>query len=430
MDRHGSSEFRYRNGTLCCEETELARAAASHGTPAYLYSKRTVLRNLDTYRNALEGVPHRICYSVKANSNLAILNLLGAAGAGFDIVSGGELYRVLSSGVDPAAVVFSGVGKTPGEIRFALEKEIHSFNCESDAELGQVSRAAVALGRIASVSVRVNPDVNAVTHPYISTGLREHKFGVDIHAVEDLYRRAASLPGILPEGVSCHIGSQLLSDEPLLEALDRVLGLVARLREQGHPIRNLDLGGGLGVPYRPDERRPDVGSFIEKLKVRIRGLDLSITLEPGRSIVADAGVLVTRVLLVKRNGDKRFVVVDAAMNDLIRPALYQAHHEIEPVYVVPGAGTITADVVGPVCESSDCFARNRTMPEVKSGDLIAIRTTGAYGFVLSSNYNSRPRPCELLVDGQDVHTIRRRETYEDLIRGEMIPFHSPDPPKM
>ena len=310
------------------------RAAASHGTPAYLYSKRTILRNFETYNDALKGIPHRICYSVKANSNIAILNLLGAAGACFDIVSGGELYRVLSSGIDPASVVFSGVGKTPGEIRFALEKQIHSFNCESDAELGQISRAAVALGRIASVSVRVNPDVNAVTHPYISTGLREHKFGVDIHAVEDLYRRAAGLPGILPEGVSCHIGSQLLSDEPLLEALDRVLTLVSRLREQGHPIRNLDLGGGLGVPYRPDERHPDIRSFIEKLKMRIRGLDLNITLEPGRSIVADAGVLVTRVLLVKRNGDKRFVVVDAAMNDLIRPALYQAHHEIEPVCLV------------------------------------------------------------------------------------------------
>jgi diaminopimelate decarboxylase len=424
MSHFGSNDFQYRHGDLHCEKADLARAAALHGTPAYLYSKNTIVRNFHRYRDALAGVAHRICYSVKANSNLAILDLLAQEGAGFDIVSGGELYRVLSAAADPSSVVFSGVGKTPAEIRFALEKNIHSFNCESDVEIGQISRAAVALDRIASISIRVNPDVNAVTHPYISTGLREHKFGIDIHAVEELYRRASSLPGILPEGVSCHIGSQLLSDEPVLEALEKVLALIARLREQGHPIKNLDLGGGLGVAYRPEDRGPDVESFIEKLKLKIQGLNLTLMLEPGRSIVAEAGVLLTRVLLVKRNGSKRFVIVDAAMNDLIRPALYEAHHEITPLRQPQDDELTPADVVGPVCESSDFLARNRPLPELKSGDLLAIRNAGAYGFVLSSNYNSRPRPCELLVNGEEVHVIRRRETYEDLTRAEFVPAES------
>ncbi len=415
-----SSAWVYRQGTLFCEQADVARAVSSHGTPAYLYSKSTIVKNLRAYRDALADVPHRICYSVKANSNIAILDLLAREGAGFDIVSGGELYRVLAAGADPASVVFSGVGKTPAEIRFALEKGIHSFNCESDAEIGQISRAAVALNRIASIAIRVNPDVDAVTHPYISTGLREHKFGVDINAAEDLYRRAAVLPGILAEGVSCHIGSQLLADDPLLEAAGKVLALLSRLRDQGHPIKNLDLGGGLGVAYRPEEQSPDVHALIEKLKIRIRGLDLTLTLEPGRSVVAEAGVLLTRVLLVKQNGRKKFVVVDAAMNDLLRPALYQAHHEITPVQQPGATSIIQADVVGPICESSDFFARNRELPNLKAGDLLAIRTTGAYGFVLSSNYNSRPRPCELLVDGADVHVVRRRETYEDLVRGESL----------
>ncbi len=415
-----TSVWDYRRGTLFCEGTDIARAASLHGTPAYLYSKSAILKNFRAYRDALAGVPHRICYSVKANANIAILDLLAREGAGFDIVSGGELYRVLAAGADPGSVVFSGVGKTPAEIRFALEKGIHSFNCESDAEIGQISRAAVSLNRIASIAIRVNPDVDAITHPYISTGLREHKFGIDINAVEDLYHRAAMLPGILAEGVSCHIGSQLLADDPLLEAAGKVLALVSRLRDQGHPIKNLDLGGGLGVAYRPEEQKPDVRALIEKLKIRVRGLDLTLTLEPGRSVVAEAGVLLTRVLLVKQNGKKKFVVVDAAMNDLLRPALYGAHHEITPVQQPSGANTIQADVVGPVCESSDFFARNRELPDLKAGDLLAIRMTGAYGFALSSNYNSRPRACELLVDGPDVHVIRRRETYEDLVRGEAM----------
>ena len=419
------SAWEYREGSLFCEGVDLSRAASSHGTPAYVYSKRAILDSLQGYRNALAAVPHQICFAVKANSNIAILNLLAQAGAGFDIVSGGELYRVLAAGGDPATIVFSGVGKTSAEIRFALEKGIHSFNCESVTELNQISRAATVLNRTASVAIRVNPDVNAVTHPYISTGLREHKFGIEINLAEDLYRRAAMLPGILPEGVSCHIGSQILSVDPLLEAADKVLSLVARLRSLGHPIRNLDLGGGLGVAYRAEEHAPAVAAFLEKLKLRIQKLDLTLMLEPGRSIVAEAGVLLTRVLLIKQNSGKRFIVVDAAMNDLLRPALYKAFHEITTVRQPRSEKIITADVVGPICETGDFFAHNRELPDVEAGDLLAIRTAGAYGFALSSNYNSRPRPCELLADREDLRVIRRRETYEDLIQGESIPPELP-----
>lgn len=421
MIEHAASDWRYRDGSLCCEQADLSRIASSHATPAYVYSKNSIVRNFHAYRDALQGFPHQVCFAVKANSNIGLLNVLAREGAGFDIVSGGELYRVLAAGGDPASVVFSGVGKTSAEIRFALSKGIHSFNCESEYEIGQISRAAVALNSSASIAIRVNPDVDAVTHPYISTGLREHKFGIDINAAEDLYRRAALLPGILIEGVSCHIGSQMLAMDPVLEAAEKVLELVARLRSQGHPIRNLDLGGGLGVAYRSEERSPTVQEFLDRLKVRLQGLDLTLMLEPGRSIVAEAGVLLTRVLLVKQNGSKKFVIVDAAMNDLIRPALYQAYHEITPVQETADLAAMEADVVGPVCESGDFFARNRQLPNVKTGDLLAIRTAGAYGFVLSNNYNSRPRACELLVDGANVLVVRRRETYEDLVRGESVP---------
>jgi diaminopimelate decarboxylase len=326
-----SHPFHYRNGTLFCEETDLASLAEAHGTPAYVYSKNAIASRFEAYKNSFAGLPHRICFAVKANSNLAVLATLARLGAGFDIVSAGELHRVLAAGGDPASVVFSGVGKTEAEIRFALEKGIRSFNCESEYEIETISQIAVSLNRTASIAIRVNPDVNAVTHPYISTGLREHKFGIDIANAEAVYRRAAQLPGIAPEGVSCHIGSQLLDIGPLLEASEKVLDLVARLRSAGLPIRDLDLGGGLGVAYRPGERAPCVQTLAERLRPRLEGLDLTLLLEPGRSIVAEAGILLMRVLLTKRNGQKLFVIVDGAMNDLIRPALYQAHHEILPV---------------------------------------------------------------------------------------------------
>ena len=413
--------FHYNGGALFCEDADLSSIAATHGTPAYVYSKETILNRWKTYEDAFAGLPHRTCFAVKANSNLAVLATLAKAGAGFDIVSAGELYRVLAAGGNAGSVVFSGVGKTADEIRFALEQGIHSFNCESEVEIELISQIAVALKRKASIAIRVNPDVDAVTHPYISTGLREHKFGVDIAAAEAIYQRAAKLPGIVPEGVSCHIGSQLLDIFPLLEAAGKAIELAQRLRALGLPIRFLDMGGGLGVPYRRGERAASVELFAEKLRTKLDGLGLTLMLEPGRSIVAEAGILLTRVLLVKQNGEKTFIIVDGAMNDLIRPSLYQAHHEIWPVTQAaeetPG---ISADVVGPVCETGDFFARGRELPAVKSGDLLAIRTTGAYGFVLASNYNSRPRCCELLVDGRRVHVARRRETFEDLIRGELI----------
>lgn len=409
--------FSYREGALVCEGVALTELAGRFGTPAYVYSKAAILARFKGYQDALSGIPHRICYSVKANSTLAVLSCLAQAGAGFDIVSGGELFRVLKAGGDPAKVVFSGVGKTEAEIQNALEHGIHSFNCESEFEVEVISRIAAAAGKTASIALRVNPDVDAETHPYISTGLREHKFGIDIREAEAIYLRAAKLPGIKVEGVSCHIGSQLLNVEPLVEASDKLIALVTRLGQLGIAIRELDLGGGLGVAYRPHENSVPVSSFIDRLRPKLSGLPLTIMVEPGRSVVAEAGVLLTRVVLVKKNGSKTFVIVDGAMNDLIRPALYHAHHEILPVVNTCGA-TITADVVGPVCESGDFFARDREMAEVKAGDLVVLRTAGAYGFVLSSNYNSRPRSCELLIDGDRIHVARERETLDDLIKGE------------
>ncbi|MBV9265365.1 MAG: diaminopimelate decarboxylase [Acidobacteriaceae bacterium] len=414
-----AAEFSYHGDALFCEHVPLDQIANEYGTPAYVYSKAAIRSRFHQYEDALAGLPHRVCYAVKANSNLAVLATLAAEGAGFDIVSGGELYRVLAAGGDPSSVVFSGVGKTAAEIRYALEQNIHSFNCESETEIELISTIAASSGQTACIAIRVNPDVDAVTHPYISTGLREHKFGIDIARAEEIYARVARLPGIEVNGVSCHIGSQLLSVEPLLEAADKVLALVQRLRGAGLTIRDLDLGGGLGVPYRSEERRVPVDTFIQRLRGKLQDSNLTLMLEPGRSIVAEAGVLLSRVLLVKTNDDKTFVIVDAAMNDLIRPALYQAHHEILPARRVKGpVQPVKADVVGPVCESGDFFARGRDLPPLAPGDLVAIKTAGAYGFVLASNYNSRPRPCELLVDGARIHVARRRETFPDLIRGE------------
>jgi diaminopimelate decarboxylase len=414
----GDAEFAFRNGVLTCEDVDLRAVAAHHETPAYVYSKRAIINRFRAYDDALAGLRHRVCYAVKANSNLAVLSTLAREGAGFDIVSGGELYRVLAAGGDPSSVIFSGVGKTEAEIRFALAQGIHSFNCESESELELISCISVSLGRTASIAIRVNPDVNAVTHPYISTGLREHKFGIDIETAEATYERAVQLPGIAAEGVSCHIGSQILDVSPLLEAADKTMALVKRLRALSLPIRYVDLGGGLGVPYRSSERAISVTALIEKLRPKIQALDITLMLEPGRSVVAEAGVLLTRVLLVKQNGPKSFVIVDAGMNDLIRPALYQAHHEIIPVELPSGREETKADIVGPVCETGDFFARGRKLLAIRAGDLLAIRTAGAYGFVLASNYNARPRPCELLIDGDQVHIARKRETWEDLIRGE------------
>lgn len=409
--------FRYQHGALFCEDVELAPLAGREGTPLYVYSSAAILNGYRTYASALAGVPHRVCYAVKANGNLGILRLLAAEGAGFDIVSGGELFRVLEAGGEPASVVFSGVGKTREEIEFALEQGIHSFNCESEAELVLISSLAAHLGKRASVAVRVNPDVDASTHPYISTGLREHKFGIDISEVQPVYERARALPGLILEGVSCHIGSQLLDAAPLVEAAGKMLALVDRLRSAGFPIRYFDLGGGLGVPYKPSDPRPDASAFLASVKQLIAGKDLSLLFEPGRSIVAEAGALLSRVLYRKRNGDKEFIVIDAAMTELIRPALYGAYHEIVPLRETTRP-RVTADVVGPVCETGDFLARDRDMANVLPGDYVAILTAGAYGMVAASNYNARPRPAEVLVEGAAARLVRRRESWRDLIRGE------------
>jgi diaminopimelate decarboxylase len=408
----------YRDRALCCEETPLAEIAARAGTPCYVYSSAAILENFRAYNDSFGDVPHTVCYAVKANGNLALLRLLAAAGAGFDIVSGGELYRVKKAASDAATIVFSGVGKTAAEIDQALDAGIFVFNCESEPELALVDAMAHRRGVKARVAMRVNPDVDAVTHAYISTGKLAHKFGVDIEQAEAVYDRAREYKNLLLEGVSCHIGSQLMDPKPSMEAVDRVLSLIDRLRANGFDIRHADVGGGLGIAYKPEEATPAISSFGGELRARVAGRGLHVLIEPGRSIVGNAGVLLTRVLYRKRTGDKEFVVVDAAMNDLIRPALYGAFHQILPVRQTDAAN-IRADVVGPVCETGDFLARDREMPEALPGDVLAICSAGAYGFAQSSNYNARPRAAEVLVEGAAWRVIRRRESYEDLVRGEL-----------
>lgn len=410
--------FHYRDNDLYCEDVPLADIAHRQGTPCYVYSAAAILGRFRAYREAFGATPHTICYAVKANSNVGLLRLLAQEGAGFDIVSGGELYRVLKAGGDPAKVVFSGVGKTAAEVEYALESGIFSFNCESEGELALIDSLAARRSVKARIALRVNPDVDAATHPYISTGLRQHKFGIDISEVQEVYARARLFSNLLLESVSCHIGSQLLDTVPIMQAVDKMIALAGRLRAAGIPIRHIDLGGGLGVPYKPSDAHPEIGGFIGEMCARVAGHDLHIMIEPGRSIVGEAGVLLSRVLYRKRNGAKEFVIVDAAMNDLIRPALYQSHHEIVPLRR-NSLGTIRADVVGPVCETGDFLARDRQMANLLPGDAVAVCTAGAYGFVLASNYNSRPRPAEILVEGSAWRVLRQRETYEDLVRGEI-----------
>ncbi len=411
--------YEYRDHSLFCEDVPLSEIASEVGTPCYVYSAGSIREKFEAYREAFGATPHRICYAVKANFNLSVLALLARAGAGFDIVSGGELFRVLRAGGDPATVVFSGVGKTAEEIDYALEAGIHSFNCESEAELALLDALAARRGLVARAAIRVNPDVDPATHPYIATGLKEHKFGIDMADAVGVYERAASLGHVRLEGLSCHIGSQLLDTDPLIEAVDRMLELASRLRARGVVLTHVDFGGGLGIAYRPEERAPDVRAFIRLLSEKVAGTGLEVIIEPGRSIVGEAGVLLTRVLYRKRTGRKEFVIVDASMSDLIRPALYQSHHEIIPLRRVPALGEVVADVVGPVCETGDFLARDRRMANVMPGDLLAVCSAGAYGFVLASNYNARPRPAEVLVEGDRWRVVRARETYEDLIRAEL-----------
>ncbi|MHA6478639.1 diaminopimelate decarboxylase [Stutzerimonas sp. KH-1] len=409
--------FSYRDGQLFAEGVALPALAQRFGTPTYVYSRAHIEAQYRAYADALDGMPHLVCFAVKANSNLGVLNVLARLGAGFDIVSRGELERVLAAGGQPGRIVFSGVGKTRDDMRRALEVGVHCFNVESTDELERLQQVAAELGMKAPVSLRVNPDVDAGTHPYISTGLKENKFGIDIDNAEAVYTRAAELPNLDVVGVDCHIGSQLTSLPPFLDALDRLLALVDRLATRGIQIRHLDLGGGLGVRYR-DEQPPLAGDYIQAVRQRIEGRGLALVFEPGRSIVANAGVLLTRVEYLKHTAHKDFAIVDAAMNDLIRPALYQAWMNV--VAVQPHEGdTRRYDIVGPICETGDFLAKDRELALVE-GDLLAVCSAGAYGFVMSSNYNTRGRAAEVLVDGDQAFEVRRRESVQELYAGESL----------
>ncbi|MCQ4302422.1 diaminopimelate decarboxylase [Stutzerimonas frequens] len=409
--------FSYRDGQLFAEGVALPALAQRFGTPTYVYSRAHIEAQYRAYADALDGMPHLVCFAVKANSNLGVLNVLARLGAGFDIVSRGELERVLAAGGQPDRIVFSGVGKTRDDMRRALEVGVHCFNVESTDELERLQQVAAELGMKAPVSLRVNPDVDAGTHPYISTGLKENKFGIDIDNAEAVYARAAELANLDVVGVDCHIGSQLTSLPPFLDALDRLLALVDRLATRGIQIRHLDLGGGLGVRYR-DEQPPLAGDYIQAVRQRIEGRGLALVFEPGRSIVANAGVLLTRVEYLKHTAHKDFAIVDAAMNDLIRPALYQAWMNV--VAVQPHEGdTRRYDIVGPICETGDFLAKDRELALVE-GDLLAVCSAGAYGFVMSSNYNTRGRAAEVLVDGDQAFEVRRRESVQELYAGESL----------
>jgi len=407
--------FAVRAGELHAEGVALSAVAQEFGTPTYVYSRAHIEGQYRAYTDALAGLPHLVCFAVKANSNLGVLNVLARLGAGFDIVSRGELERVLAAGGDPHRVVFSGVGKTRDDMRRALEVGVHCFNVESTDELERLQQVAAELGVIAPISLRVNPDVDAGTHPYISTGLKENKFGIDIADAEAVYARAAELPNLEILGVDCHIGSQLTTLPPFLDALDRLLALIDRLAERGIVLRHLDLGGGLGVRYR-DEQPPLASDYIQAIRERIAGRNLTLVFEPGRFIVANAGVLLTRVEYLKHTAHKDFAIVDAAMNDLIRPALYQAWMAVEPVAARQGDAR-RYDLVGPICETGDFLAKDRELV-LAEGDLLAIRSAGAYGFTMSSNYNTRGRAAEVMVDGDQAHLVRRRETLEELFAGE------------
>jgi diaminopimelate decarboxylase len=412
-------DFHYRNQELYCEEVPVREIAQKVGTPFYLYSHRTLLNHFEAFRTAFSGIPHLVAFAMKANANLTILRLFAKAGGGADIVSAGELYRALTAGVPPERIVFAGVGKTPKELAYALSSDILMFNVESEQELLALNEAAGWAGRIARIALRVNPDVDPKTHPYISTGLKKSKFGIWIEKALKGYQIASKLPHLEVVGLHMHIGSQLTTISPYVAALKRLIPLVERLRSHGIVIRYLNMGGGLGIVYT-DENPPPPAALARAVAPLIRKLGVTLILEPGRSLVGNAGILVTKALYTKEAEKKHFLIVDAAMTDLIRPSLYGAYHQILPV-VKKQRKKLKMDVVGPVCESGDFLAKDRLMPRVEPGEHLAVLSAGAYGFTMSSNYNARPRAEEVLVHGKEFHTIRRRETFEDLVRGESIP---------
>ena len=418
------NHFEYRNGEMFAEGVPVKRIAKEVGTPAYVYSLATLKRHFQVFDRAFSAVPHIVCFSVKANSNIALLRAFAKEGGGFDIVSGGELFRALRAGADPKKIVFSGVGKKKDEIEYALKSGILMFNVESEDEMVTLNEIAGGIGKKAPISLRINPDVDPQTHPYISTGMKKAKFGVDIKRSLENYKRAVSMPNLEVVGVDCHIGSQLTSLSPFVDALARVREyldrvLVGSLKREGVQIRYLDLGGGLGISYK-DERPPHPEEYARAIIQGLEGLDVTLILEPGRVIVGNAGILITEVQYIKETDEKKFVIVDGGMNDLIRPALYGSYQAIQPV-VEKNSAKIVADVVGPICESGDFFAKDREIARPRRGDLLAVMSAGAYGFTMASNYNSHPKPPEVLVDGDQYYVIRTRETMDDLIRGETIP---------
>jgi diaminopimelate decarboxylase len=413
-------DFQYRHGELYSDGVAMERIAKEVGTPCYVYSHATLIRHYRAFDKAFQSIPHIVAFAMKANSNLAVLRLMAREGSGADIVSGGELYRALQAGIPPSKIVFAGVGKSREEIRYALETDILMFNVESSSELREIDEVGAEMGRRARVALRINPDIDPKTHPYISTGLKRSKFGISAERALDEYKLASSLQHIEVIGVHAHIGSQLTDVAPFVDALKKILALVETLKVHGANFRYVNIGGGLGITYS-DEVPPLPDEFATALAPLVRDLKCVLIMEPGRVIVGNAGVLLTKVLYQKEGEAKRFVIVDAAMNDLIRPSLYGAYHEIRPVRDNPSAEQTMVDVVGPVCESGDFLAKDRTMPEVKPGELLAIMSAGAYGFTMASNYNSRPRVPEVLVKEGEIHVIRTRESFADLVRGETIP---------
>jgi diaminopimelate decarboxylase len=411
--------FSYRRGRLYVEGVPAENIARALGTPAYVYSHGAILKNYRDFDRAFRGVPHLVCYSMKCNSNLAVLRLFTGLGSGVDIVSQGELFRALKAGADPRKVVFAGVGKTEEEIAFALKNKILMLNVESEQELETIARVARRLRRKAPIALRVNPDIDPKTHPYITTGMKKSKFGIQYEEALRLYRRAKAARDLEIVGIDCHIGSQLTELRPFVDAVKKVVALIQKLKRENIPIRYLDLGGGLGIRYHR-ERPPSPDQYARALIREVRGLGLTLIFEPGRFLMGNAGVLLTRVLYRKNRDNKKFFIVDAGMNDLIRPAFYDSYHEFQPT-TLGKRKSVRADVVGPVCESGDFLAVDRKMPELAKGEYLAVLSAGAYGFAMASNYNSRLRACEVLVKGGRFHVIRRRETLGDLIRGESIP---------
>ncbi|HET6514451.1 MAG TPA: diaminopimelate decarboxylase [Thermodesulfovibrionales bacterium] len=411
--------FRYRNGELYAEEVAVRELAETYGTPLYVYSYNTLIRHFQAYRDAFDHLPNLICFALKANSNSAILRTIARLGGGADVVSGGELFRALKAGIPPKKIVYAGVGKREDEIRYALKSGILMFNVESGNELAEIDRIAGIMRLKAPIALRVNPDIDPQTHPYISTGLKKHKFGIPLEEALEYYKLADSLKNIDVVGIHKHIGSQITKVSPFVEALKKTLLLVDELQEHGIRISSVDIGGGLGITYK-DEAPPVPRDLAKSLVPLLKGRKLTVIVEPGRSIVGNTGILVSKVLYLKERPDKTFVIVDAGMNDLMRPSLYDAYHHIEPV-VRKRRKTFFADVVGPICESGDFLAKEREMPEMKQGEYLAVMSAGAYGFSMSSQYNSRPRAAEVMVNGKGHSVIRRRETHEDLIKGEVVP---------